>query len=89
MCGNHAASGRRGAFRLVGATVAWFGALLAGALVPQAFEGRPPGPTQADAAPAAARAAVVAPARAPPAGMCFHGPGGELLQFVSAGQHCR
>jgi len=39
-----------------------------------------PRPVHAEAAPAAAPSA---------AGLCFHGPGGELLDFARAGQGCR
>jgi hypothetical protein len=36
--------------------------------------------------PTPARAEVAAP---PVAGLCFHGQGGELLDFAPAGQRCR
>ncbi len=67
--------------QLLGAAVAGLGALFAAALFLGLLDhGLPPKPARAEAAPVAA--APLAP------GLCFHGPGGELLDFIPAGQRC-
>jgi hypothetical protein len=73
MCSNDAAieSSRP---RRLNVVVAGLGGLLAAALFSGALDGGFPKP---------ARAEVAAPAPAASAGLCFHGPGGELLT------HCR
>ncbi len=64
------------------AAVAGLGGLLAAALFLGLFDGGlPPGPARAGAAP------VLTGAPSTP-GLCFHGPGGELLDFAPAGQRC-
>ena len=68
--------------RLLDAAVAGLGALFAAALFLGLFDhGLPPKPARAEAA--------VTTAAAPAPGLCFQGPGGELLDFAPAGQHCR
>ena len=89
MPSNDAAFKRSGAPRLLGATVAWFGALLTAALVSGLFDGGLPEHTWAEAAAPVALAAGGGPAGPSMQGMCFDGPGGELLDFAPAGQHCR
>ena len=64
--------------RRLNAVVAGFVGLLGAALFSGAFEGGFPTTP--------ARAEVAA---APVAGLCFHGQGGELLDFAPAGQRCR
>ncbi len=65
---------------LAPAAVAGLGALFAAALFLGLFDGGlPPRPARAEAAPAAAPSAP---------GLCFHGPGGELLNFAPAGRRC-
>ena len=68
--------------RRLDAFVAGLGALFAAALFLGLFDhGLPPKPARAEAA--------VTMAAAPSApGVCFHGPGGELLDFAPAGQRC-
>jgi hypothetical protein len=69
--------------RLLDAAVAGLGALFTAALFLGLFDhGLPPKPAQAEAAVAMAAAAPSA------LGLCFHGPGGELLGFAQAGQRC-
>ena len=69
--------------RLLDAAVAGLGALFAAALFLGLFDhGLPPTPARAEAAALVAAAAPAAP------GLCFHGPGGELLDFAPAGQRC-
>ena len=88
MWSNDAALGHRGCPRLLDAAVAGLGALFAAALFLGLFDGGlPPMPARAEAAPALA--AGGGPARPSAPGLCFGGPGGELLDFASAGQHCR
>ena len=69
-------------WRLLDVAVAGLGALFAAALFLGLFDhGLPPKPAWAAAAPV--------PTAAPPApGLCFHGPGSELLDFVPAGRPC-
>jgi hypothetical protein len=77
MCSNDAAlEGSRGPRRL-NAVVAGLVGLLAVAFFSGTFDGGVPKP---------ARAEVAAPAIS---GLCFHGPGGELLDFAPAGRRCR
>ena len=61
--------------------VAGLAGVLAAALFLGVFDGGLPRPVHAKVALAAA--APSAP------GLCFHGPGGELLDFAPAGQGCR
>ena len=67
--------------RLLGALAAGLAGVLAAALFLGVFDGGLPRPVHAEAALAAA--APAAP------GLCFNGPGGELLDFAPAGQGCR
>ena len=64
--------------RLLHAIPAGLGGLLAAALFVGLFDGGLPKPARAEAA---APVAVTS--------LCFHGPGGELLDFAPAGQRCR
>jgi hypothetical protein len=74
--------------RLLNALVAGLGGLLAAALFSGLFDGGLPKPARAEAAPLAV-AAAGGPAALPSAsGLCFHGPGGELLDFAPAGKRC-
>ena len=66
--------------RFLGIAAAGLGALLTAALFLGAFDGGLPKSARADVA------AAVAPSVA---GLCFHGAGGELLDFAPAGQGCR
>lgn len=66
--------------RLLNGLVAGLGGLFAAALFLGVFDGGLPKPARAEAAALAA---------APAPGLCFHGPGSELLDFAPAGQHCR
>ena len=70
--------------RLLDAFGAWLGGVLAAALLLGMFDGGVPRPTRAEAA-APVRPLVQMAA----SGLCFHGPGGELLDFAPAGQGCR
>ena len=73
--------------RLLNALVAGLGGLLAAALFSGLFDGGLPRPARAEEA---AVAAAGGPAARPPAPcLCFHGPGGELLDFAPAGGRCR
>jgi hypothetical protein len=72
--------------RFLHTLVAGFAGVLAAALFLGVFDGGLPRPVHAEVALAAAPAAPAAP-RAP--GLCFHGAGGELLDFAPAGQGCR
>ena len=66
--------------RLLDAAVSGLGLLFAAALFLGLFDhGLPPRPTRAEAL------VLVAPSGA---GLCFHGPGGELLDLAPAGQRC-
>ena len=67
--------------RFLQTLVAGFAGVLAAMLFLGVFDGGLPRPVHAEAALVAA---------APPApGLCFQGPGGELLDFAPAGQGCR
>jgi hypothetical protein len=68
--------------RFLHTLVAGLAGVLAAALFLRAFDGGLPRPVHAEAA-ALAAAAPSAP------GLCFHGPGGELLEFAPAGRGCR
>ncbi len=69
------------ASRFLHTLVAGLAGVLAAALFLGAFDGGLPRPVHAE---------VVLAAAAPSApGLCFHGPGGELLDFAPAGQGCR
>ena len=83
MCSADAALERssRPRWRLLDAAVSGLGALIAAALLLGLLEhGLPPRPARAEAA--VTMAAPSAP------GLCFQGPGGELLDFAPAGQRC-
>ena len=75
----NAAPRRSGRPRLLEATAVGLGAIFATALFLGLFDhGLPPKPARA-----------AAPVAMPPAsGLCFHGPGGELIDFAPAGQRC-
>jgi hypothetical protein len=74
---------------LLDAVAAGLGALLAAALFSGLFDGGlPPKPARAEAAAPAVLPAGGAPARPSSPRLCFHGPGGEFLDFAPAGQHC-
>ena len=65
--------------RFLHTLVAGLAGVLAAALFLGVFDGGLPRPVHAEAASAA-----------PPApGLCFHGAGGELLDFAPAGRGCR
>ena len=70
------------ASRFLHTLVAGFAGVLAAALFLGVFDGGLPRPVHAEAA------ALVAAAPSAP-GLCFHGTGGELLDFAPAGQGCR
>jgi len=70
----------RGASWLPHALVAGLGGVLAAALFLGVFDGGLPRPVHAEVALAAAPTAP---------GLCFHGAGGELLDFAPAGRGCR
>ena len=70
------------------AIVAELGALaVAAAMTSGLFDGGP-APTPARAEAASASAGAVIPASPPIPRLCFHGSGGEILDFAPAGQHC-
>ena len=71
--------------RFLRTLVAGLAGVLAAALFLGAFDGGLPRPVHAEAALAAAAAAAAPSAPGP----CFHGAGGELLDFAPAGQGCR
>ena len=66
--------------RLLHTLVAGLGGVLAAALFLGVFDGGLPRPVHAEVA-------LVATPSVP--GLCFNGPGGELLDFAPAGQGCR
>ncbi len=70
--------------RFLHTLVAGIAGVLAAALFLGAFDGGLPRPVHAEVA----RVVVVAAAPSAP-GLCFHGAGGELLDFAPAGQGCR
>ena len=77
MSSNDAALEPSSTRRFLHTLVAGLGGVLAAALFLGVFDGGLPRPVHAEAALVAA---------APPApGLCFHGPGGELLDFAPAG----
>ena len=85
MWSNDAALERRSSPRFLKAIVAGLGALVAAALFLGMFDGGlPPSPARAKAAPALAGGD--GPARPPIPRLCFHGSGGEVLDFAPAGQ---
>ena len=75
--------------RFCNGIVAGLGGLLAAALFLGVFDGGLPKPARAEAAEAVVLAGGGGPARPPIPRLCFHGPGGELLDIASAGQHFR
>ena len=82
MSSNDAALEPSSVSRLFRSFVAGLAGVLAAALFLGVFDGGLPRPVHAEAAPAASAA--------PPApGLCFHGSGGELLDFAPAGRGCR
>jgi len=66
--------------RFLQTLVAGLAGVLAATLFLGVFDGGLPRPVHAEAAPVAAPSA---------SGLCFNGPGGELLDFAPAGQSCR
>ena len=75
--------------RFFGTVVAGLGALVAAALFLGAFDGEMPKPARAEAEAAApVLAGGGGPGRPSALSLCFHGPGGEFLDFAPAGQHC-
>jgi hypothetical protein len=87
MWSNNAALEHGSGPRFLEAVVAGLGGLLAAALFSGVFDGGLPKPARAEAAPVLAAAS--GPARPSTPGLCFHGPGGEVLDFSAAGQGCR
>ena len=81
MSSTDAALEPRSAPRFLHTLVAGLAGVLAAALFLGVFDGGLPRPVHAEVALAAP------PAPAP--GLCFHGSGGELLDFAPAGQGCR
>ncbi len=81
MSSDDAALQPHSASRLLQSLVAGLAGVLAAALFLGVFDGGLPRPVHAEVGLAAA--APSAP------GLCFHGPGGELLDFAPAGQGCR
>jgi hypothetical protein len=77
-----AALARCSASRFLRTLVAGLAGVLAAALFLGVSDGGLPRPVHAEAA-----ALVAATPSAP--GLCFHGPGAELLDFAPAGQGCR
>jgi hypothetical protein len=77
MWSNDAALERSRRPRRFDAVVAGLVGLLAAAVFSGAFDGGFPKPAHAEVA------------ALPVAGLCFHGQGGELLDFAPAGQRCR
>ena len=67
--------------RLLGTLAAGFAGVFAAALFLGVFDGGLPRLVHAEVA-------LVAAAPSAP-GLCFHGPGSELLDFAPAGQRCR
>jgi hypothetical protein len=91
MSSNDAALEPRGGPRLLDALVAGLVGVLAAALFAGLFDGGLPKPARAEepAAPMMTVAAASGPAARPSAaGLCFHGPGGELLDFAPASGRC-
>ncbi len=80
MSSNDAALEPSSVSRLLRSFVAGLAGVLAVALFLGAFDGGLPRPVHAEVALAAAPSAP---------GLCFNGPGGELLDFAPAGQGCR
>ena len=80
MSSNDAALEPSSVSRLFRSFVAGLAGVLAAALFLGAFDGGLPRPVHAEVALAAAPSAP---------GLCFNGPGGELLDFAPAGQGCR
>ena len=70
----------RTAPRVLRALVAGLAGVLAAALLLGVFDGGLPRP---------ARATEAAPVAVAAVSLCFHGSGGELLDFAPAGQGCR
>ncbi len=66
--------------RFLQTLVAGFAGVLAAMMFLGVFDGGLPRPVHAEVASVAAAAAP---------GLCFHGAGGELLDFAPAGQRCR
>ena len=83
MLSGDAALARCSASRFLRTLVAGLAGVLAAALFLGVFDGGLPRPVHAEAA------ALVAAAASPAPGLCFHGPGAELLDFAPAGQGCR
>ncbi len=81
MSSTDAALGPSTASRFLHPLVAGFAGVLAAALFLGVFDGSLPRPVHAEAA--------LAPVAAAAPGLCFHGAGGELLDFAPAGQGCR
>jgi hypothetical protein len=81
MSSTDAARGPSTASRFLHSLVAGFAGVLAAALFLGVFDGGLPRPVHAEVA-------LVAAAPSAP-GLCFHGAGGELLDFAPAGRGCR
>ena len=79
--------------RLLDAIGVWLGGVLAAALLLGMFDGGLPKPARAEAAALVVLAVGGGPVRPltqqSALGLCLHGPGGELIDFAPAGQHCR
>jgi hypothetical protein len=89
MWSDDAALERSNGPRFLEAIVAALGGGLAAALFLGAFDGGLPKPARAEVAAPVVLAGGGDPARPSTPRLCFHGPGGELLDLAPAGQHCR
>jgi hypothetical protein len=90
MWSDDAVSERSGSKRLLNAAAAGLGGVLAAALFAGVFDGGLPKPARAEEAVSLVTvAAASGPAARPSAaGLCFHGPGGELFDFAPAADRC-
>ena len=79
--------------RLLDASGAWLGGVVAAALLLGLFDDGLPKPARAEMAAPVVLAVGGGPVRPlvqlSALGLCFHGPGGELIGLATAGQHCR
>lgn len=89
MWSNDATLKHRSGSPLLNATAPGLGALVAAAQFLGMFDGGLPKSARAEVAAPAVLAGGGGPLRPSIPGLCFHGPGGELLDLSQAGQHCR